>query len=148
MIPYHTLKSGFRFATCIAMVSILQDLRHGVRVLLKTPGFTFLALLTLALGIGANTAVFSVVNAVLLRPLPFENPQEIVSVFEQRPRENSFRGGISALDFVDWRRMSKSFSSIAMYAAGHYNLTTGNGDPERIPGARVTPGFLEALGVR
>ncbi len=130
------------------MASILQDLRHGVRVLLKTPGFTFLALLTLALGIGANTAVFSVVNAVLLRPLAFENPQEIVSVFEQRPRENSFRGAISALDFVDWRRMSRSFSNIAIYDAGHYNLTTGKGDPERIPGAQVTPGFLEALGVR
>lgn len=137
----------------MAMGSILQDLRHGVRYLLKTPAFSFLALLTLALGIGANTAVFSVVNAVLLRPLPFEKPQEIVALWEQRPRENSFRGGISALDFVDWRRMSKSFSSIAMYDAGHYNLTdasgTGaSGDPERIPGAQVSPGFLAALGVR
>jgi|CZKS01.1.fsa_nt_gi putative ABC transport system permease protein len=120
---------------------------HAVRVLLKTPGFTSLALLTLALGIGANTAVFSVVNAVLLRPLPFEKPQEIVAVWEQRPRENSFRGGISALDFVDWRRMSKSFSNIALYDSGQYNLT-GAGDPERIPGAAVSPGFLEALGLR
>jgi predicted permease len=120
---------------------------YAVRVLLKTPGFTSLALLTLALGIGANTAVFSVVNAVLLRPLPFENPQEIVAVWEQRPRENSFRGGISALDFVDWRRMSKSFSNIALYDSGQYNLT-GAGDPERIPGAAVSPGFLEASGVR
>src|ERR1035438_10003417 len=129
------------------MGSILQDLRHGVRVLLKTPGFTLLALLTLALSIGANTAVFSVVNAVLLRPLPFEKPQEIVAVWEQRPHENSFRGGISALDFVDWRRMSKSFSNIALYDSGQYNLT-GAGDPERISGAAVSPGFLEALGVR
>jgi len=104
-------------------------------------------LLTLALGIGANTAVFSVVNAVLLRPLPFEKPQEIVAVWEQRPRENSFRGGISALDFVDWRRMSQSFSDIALYDSGQFNLT-GTGDPERIPGAQVSPGFLEALGVR
>jgi putative ABC transport system permease protein len=101
----------------------------------------------LALGIGANTAVFSVVNAVLLRPLPFEKPQEIVAVWEQRPRENSFRGGISALDFVDWRRMSQSFSDIALYDSGQFNLT-GTGDPERIPGAQVSPGFLEALGVR
>jgi putative ABC transport system permease protein len=121
-------------------------MRYAFRVLLKTPGFTSLALLTLALGIGANTAVFSVVNAVLLRPLPFERPQEIVAVWEQRPRENSFRGGISALDFVDWRRMSQSFSNIALYDSSQFNLT-GAGDPERIPGARVSPGFLEALGV-
>jgi putative ABC transport system permease protein len=129
------------------MDSILQDLRHGVRVLLKTPGFTFLALLTLALGIGANTAVFSVVNAVLLRPLPFEKPQEIVTVWEGRPREGPGHGAISAMNFVDWRRMSKSFSSMAMYASANYNLT-GAGDAERIPGAQVSPGFLEALGVR
>jgi putative ABC transport system permease protein len=122
-------------------------MRYAFRVLLKTPEFTLLALLTLALGIGANTAVFSVVNAVLLRPLPFEKPQEIVAVWEQRPRENSFRGGISALDFVDWRRMSQSFSDIALYDSGQFNLT-GTGDPERIPGAQVSPGFLEALGVR
>jgi putative ABC transport system permease protein len=122
-------------------------MRYAFRVLLKSPGFTSLALLTLALGIGANTAVFSVVNAVLLRPLPFEKPQEIVAVWEQRPRENSFRGGISALDFVDWRRMSQSFSNIALYDSGQFNLT-GASDPERIPGAQVSPGFLEALGVR
>ena len=122
-------------------------MRYAFRVLVRTPGFTLLALLTLALGIGANTAVFSVVNAVLLRPLPFEKPQEIVAVWEQRPRENSFRGGISALDFVDWRRMSQSFSDIALYDSGQFNLT-GTGDPERIPGAQVSPGFLEALGVR
>src|ERR1035438_7737106 len=105
------------------MGSILQDLRPRGRGLLEKSGFTSLALLTLALGIGANTAVFSVVNTVLLRPLPFESPQEIVAVWEQRPRENSFRGGISALDFVDWRRMSKSFSNIALYDSGQYNLT-------------------------
>jgi putative ABC transport system permease protein len=129
------------------MGSLLQDFRHGVRVLLKTPGFTALALLTLALGIGANTAVFSVVNAVLLRPLAFENPQNVVAVWEQRPHENSLRGPVSALDFVDWRRMAKSFSSIALYDSGPYNLTVG-ADAERLPGARVSPGFLEALGVR
>lgn len=129
------------------MVSAPQDLRHGVRVHLKTPGFTLLALVTLALGTRANTAVFSVVNAVLLRPLPFEKPQEIVAVREQRPCENSFRGAISALDFADWRRMSNSFSNIALCDSGKYNLT-GAGDPERIPGAEASPGFLEALGVR
>jgi len=128
--------------------SIFQDLRHGVRVLLKTPGFTSLALLTLALGIGANTAVFSVVNAVLLRPLPFENPERIVAVFEQRPRENSFRGGISAMDFVDWRHMAKSFSRMALYDSGQFNLTASGAEPERVPGAQVSPGFLEALGVQ
>jgi putative ABC transport system permease protein len=128
--------------------SIFQDLRHGIRVLLKTPGFTSLALLTLALGIGANTAVFSVVNAVLLRPLPFENPERIVAVFEQRPRENSFRGGISAMDFVDWRRMAKSFSRMALYDSAQFNLTPSGSEPERVSGAQVSPGFLEALGVQ
>jgi putative ABC transport system permease protein len=122
-------------------------MRYAIRRLLKTPGFTSLALLTLALGIGANTAVFSVVNAVLLRPLPFEKPQEIVTVWEERQREGAGHGPISAADFVDWRRMAKSFSNIAVYSSGHYNLT-GTGDAERVSGAQVSPGFLEALGVR
>jgi putative ABC transport system permease protein len=122
-------------------------MRYALRRLLKTPGFTSLALLTLALGIGANTAVFSVVNAVLLRPLPFENPQEIVTVWEERQRESAGHGPVSAADFVDWRRMAKSFSNIGLYSSGHYNLT-GTGDAERVSGAQVSPGFLEALGVR
>lgn len=130
------------------MGSALQDLKYSVRALIKTPGFTVLALATLALGIGANTAVFSVVNTVLLRPLPFHDPERIVAVFEQRPRENSFRGGVSAMDFVDWRRMAKSVSSIALYDSGQFNLTINGSEPERVPGAQVSPGFLEALGVQ
>src|SRR5258708_28269170 len=128
--------------TCrvVPMASILQDLRHGVRVLLKTPGFTFLSLLTLALGIGANTAVFSVVNAVLLRPLPFENPQEIVAVWEQRAREGSTPGPISAPDFVDWRRLAKSFLSIALYNSGPYHPSPAN-HAEPVPRAPRAPRF-------
>ena len=129
------------------MSSIWLDLRYGIRLLLKTPAFTVLALLTLALGIGANTAVFSVVNAALLRPMPFDHPERIVAVWEQRPRENAFRVGVSAPDFVDWRRLSKSFSNIALFDTTHLTIG-GAGSPERIAGATVSPGFLEALGVQ
>ncbi len=131
----------------LVMASLVQDLRQAVRILLKSPAFAAIALLTLAIGIGANTAVFSVVNTVLLRPLPYENAKDIVALWEKRPRESQAQGPISGPDFVDWRRMAKSFSSLAIYDSARFSIT-GNGDPERVPGARVSAGFLEALGVQ
>ncbi|PYY01228.1 MAG: hypothetical protein DMG64_14960 [Acidobacteria bacterium] len=91
-----------------------QDLRYGARMLAKSPGFALIAILTLALGIGANTAIFSVVNGVLLNPLPYPHPEQIVSLFTEMP--NFKNGSISYPNFEDWRRMNRSFSSIAAYA--------------------------------
>ena len=106
------------------MASFLQDLAYAARVLRKSPGFTAIALLTLAIGIGANTAVFSVFHAVLLRPLPYPNAQDIVAIWEKRPREaDSMRVTVSAADFVDWRRTARSFSSMALYTTGRFSLT-------------------------
>ena len=129
------------------MGCLLSDLRYAIRVLRKTPGFTVVSLITLALAIGANTAVFSVMNAVLLRPLPYPGAQDIVALFEKRTQENTQRGPFSAPDFVDWRRQAKSFSSMAVYDPAHFSIT-GSGGPERVPGTRVSAGFFEALGVR
>jgi putative ABC transport system permease protein len=129
---------------------LFRDLRHGVRALRKSPGFAAVAVLTLAIGIGVNTAIFSVADTVLLRPLPYAGANKIVALWEKRPHENIFRGGVSALDFLDWRGMAKSFSQVALCDSRQYTLDTldGAGNPERVPGERVTAGFFEALGVR
>ena len=89
--------------------TLIQDLRYGARMLLKNPGFTLVAVVTLALGIGMNTAIFSVVYSVLLRPLPYGAPEKLMAVYSMRPQMNSFRGVVSAPDFVDWRARNKVF---------------------------------------
>lgn len=121
-----------------------QDLRYGVRMLTKSPGFALIAILTLALGIGANTAIFSVVNGVLLNPLPYPHPEQIVSMFTEMP--NFKNGSISYPNFEDWRRMNRSFSAIAAYRSWGFNLS-GNGEPERLHGEMISAGFFEILGV-
>src|SRR5215471_14878665 len=90
------------------MATLLPDLKHGLRMLAKNPGFTAVAVLTLAFGIGANSAIFSVVNAVLLRPLPFEDPDRIVRVWATNPRIDSERALPSPADFLDWRGITSS----------------------------------------
>jgi putative ABC transport system permease protein len=126
------------------MNALWQDIRHGVRALLKNPTFTAIAVLTLALGIGANTAIFSVVHAVLLRPLPYADPDRLVVL-----RESSLLGESSDayLNFVDWREQSRSFASMGALRGDSFNLT-GIGEPERLPGALVSAGWLETLGIR
>ncbi|HWC20372.1 MAG TPA: ABC transporter permease, partial [Terriglobales bacterium] len=126
------------------METFLQDLRYGVRMLAKSPAFSLIAILTLALGIGANTAIFSVVNGVLLSPLPFPHSEQIVSLFTEMP--NFKNGSISYPNFEDWRRMNRTFSSIAVYRSDGFNLI-GNGEPERLHGEMVSAGFFEILGV-
>ena len=127
-----------------SLESLLQDLRYGFRVLAKAPAFATIAVLTLALGIGANTAIFSVVNGVLLNPLPFEKPHQLVSLFEKIP--NFENGSISYPNFVDWRRMNRTFSNMAAYRSTGFNLT-GAGEPARIHGEMISAGFFEILGV-
>lgn len=121
-----------------------QDLRYGVRVLAKSPGFSLIAILTLALGIGANTAIFSVVNGVLLNPLPFHDPNQLVSMFQEIP--NFKNGSISYPNFTDWRRMNTTFAGMAAYRSTGFNLS-GNGEPERLHGEMISAGFFEILGV-
>lgn len=132
------------------MTTFWQDLRFGVRTLLKNPGFTVIALLTLGLGIGANTAIFSVVNALLLRPLPFRDPANLVWI-----ANNGNTGGLSSVttrvsNFNDWRAQNKSFEDLAAFFAffdyGSYNLI-GVGEPERVIGVGVSQNFFTVLGV-
>src|SRR3990172_9194017 len=121
----------------------MNDLRYAIRSLGKHPGFTLAAVLTLALGIGANSAMFSVVNAVLLRPLPFPGSGELVQVF------STWRGNpstVSPPDFTDWRNDNQVFSELAAMNAGSDALT-GDGPAEQVPAAAVTGGFFTVLGV-
>ncbi|MCI0390042.1 MAG: ABC transporter permease [Acidobacteria bacterium] len=120
------------------MQTLIQDLRYGARVLLKKPGFTAIAVITLALGIGANTAIFSVVSAVLLRPLPFKDPNRLVWV--------SKTDKLSPADFLDYRSQNRVFEGIAGFIGWGVNLT-GDGEPERLRGSLVSPEFFSVLGI-
>jgi putative ABC transport system permease protein len=127
------------------METLLQDLRYGVRVLLKSPGFTAVAVIALALGIGANTAIFSVVNSVMLRPLPYENPDRLVMVWEyNRPRGRD-RNVISPANFIDWREQNTVFEQMAAFVDFRTNLT-GVEDPEELPVQAVTVNTFSMLG--
>ncbi|HEX3120150.1 MAG TPA: ABC transporter permease, partial [Candidatus Acidoferrum sp.] len=119
-----------------------RDLVFGFRLLLKNPGFTAVAVLALALGIGANTAIFSVVYATLLAPLPYNQPDRIVMVWSQ---VNGGHNGVSAGDFLDWQRENSSLESIAAWSGRSMSLSTGT-QPERIQASACTPQFLHVLG--
>ena len=127
------------------MSTMLQDLKFAIRMLVKSPGFTVVAILTLALGIGANTAIFSVVNAVLLRPLPFKNPSQLVVMRESYKLVGNV--SVSYPNFLDWRQRSHSFSALAAVEARGFNLS-GVAQPENIGGYAVSPNFLALVGVR
>ncbi len=126
---------------------MFQDLRFGVRMLLKHKSFTAVAVLTLALGIGANTAIFSVVNAVLLRPLPYRETDRLVMVWMSNPARGEMRVGASQPDFVDFRKQAGALESLAAFTQYRPALT-GTGQPEKIYGALVTPDFFSVLGVQ
>ena len=129
------------------MNSLLQDLRYGARMLLKKPGFTLIAVMTLALGIGANTAIFSVVNAVLLRPLPYPNAGRLMTIWEDhRARNGPEREWTSPPGFEDWRDQAKSFDHVVALQGWGPTLT-GQGEPEQLTGALVSHDALAALGV-
>jgi putative ABC transport system permease protein len=126
------------------MQTLWQDLRYGARTLLKNPGFTLIAVITLALGIGANSAIFTIVNAVLLRPLPFDEAERLVKVWETRYQLGRARNSVSPADFFDWRGQNKTFEHMAAYDAGDYTLT-GSGEPDRVRVARVSPDLFPLL---
>jgi putative ABC transport system permease protein len=123
---------------------VIQDLRYGARMLWKNPGFTLIAVLTLALGIGANTAIFSMINSVLIKSLPYPDSERLVSVWEMRP--DGGRHGVSGGAFKDWRAHKAKFANVAIYKDVRLNLT-GTGTPEHVSGLQVSAEFLSVLGV-
>lgn len=124
---------------------LMQDLRFGVRMIARSPGFTAVAILTLALGIGANTALFSVVNGVLLNPLPYPEPEQLVTLHESKP--NFEAGSISFPNFRDWRKQNTTFSMMGVSRGYSFNLT-GAGDAEQVRAEFVSTDFLPMLGVK
>jgi len=127
------------------METLLKDVLYALRTLRKTPGFTCVALLTLGLGIGVNTAIFSIVDGVLLRPLPYKDPSRLIALNETTPKVGTI--SVSYLDFQDWRAQSHSFSDMAVVSSVGFNLA-GVDQPEHINGEAVSPNYLSMLGVR
>jgi putative ABC transport system permease protein len=130
------------------MNTLLQDVRYGFRMLLKYKGFTAVAVIALGLGVGANTAIFSLVNGVLLRPMPFPNAERIVYFEGKNPTSGITESNISFLDFTDWSQQTDLFASTAAYWTGNANLGADGAEPERVPRAGVTTGFFSVLGVQ
>ena len=128
------------------METIIKDIRYAIRGLLQRPGFTAIALITLALGIGANTAIFSVVNAVLLRPLPFRDPEQLVIVWEDAAFAGFPRNTPAPANYADWKTQNQSFVDMAATAEKSFNIT-GDGEPERVTAHAVTANFFPLFGV-
>src|SRR5690242_17238275 len=119
------------------MDNLIQDLKYSIRLLGKNRGFTMVAILALALGIGANSAIFSVVNAVLLRPLPYHQPDQLMTVWENNKNLNVEQEPASFPNFVDWRDQNQVFEGLAAFATWLPNITN-DGEPERIAGNAVS----------
>ena len=126
------------------MNTLIQDLQYGWRMLLKHPGVTAIALITLALGIGANTAIFSVVNAVLLNPLPYREPDRLVSIWENVPTHGKWRA--APANFFDWKKQNNVFDDMAAFGGATATLT-GDGDPVQLTGTRVSSGYFSVVGI-
>src|SRR5688500_14991423 len=129
------------------MEKLLQDLRYAFRSLLRQPSFALTAILTLALGIGATAAIFSVVNAVLLRPLPFERPDRVVAVTNFWTKTGQRGGSVSAPDFRDWKAQNQSFAAMGYWSGGETSVTTTGGANYAFT-YWVSPEYLDALGAR
>src|ERR1051325_2758540 len=124
-----------------------KDLRFATRMLLKNPGFTAVAVIALALGIGANTAIFTVVNAILLRPLPFQQPDRLVMTYGMDPKIGEDKIPLSVADYLDWRSQNQVFESMAAFSTNRFNYMSEE-TPEQILGARVTADFFTVLGAQ
>ena len=139
------MRNGYFPHDDIFMVTAMEDVRYGLRMLRKDPGFTLVVVLTLALGIGANTALFSVVNGVLLHPLPYTDPQQLVTLHESKP--NFETGSISYPNFRDWQRENKTFSAMAISRTSSVGMT-GQGEPEQLSAELISSDFFRVLGVK
>jgi len=129
------------------MQSLFSDFRYAVRNLLKRPGFTAIAVITLALGIGANSAIFSTVNSLLINPLPFPQQDRVVTIWDTNPSRGVTHNEVSMADYLDWRAQSRSFEQLALERWWSTNLTGGD-TPERVQGFLVTANFLDVLSVK
>ena len=138
-------KEKYRDRRSLPLLEMLwSDLRFGARVLWKSRGFTIVAIVTLGLGIGGNTAIFSIVNAVLLNPLPFAQPEQLVALHESKP--NFDKGSISYPNFLDWQRDNHTFSAMAVTRGYAFSLT-GKGEAEQV-NAEFVSGSFSLLGVK
>src|SRR5580698_6727033 len=133
----------------------MNDLRYAIRSLLRTPGFAIVAVLTLAIGIGANTAMFTVANAVLWRPLPYLHPEQLVQLWETNPLKHWTEAPASPANFADWQKQSTVFGQMAAYfgankqgVGGRDVFLTGSGEPLRLKGCAVTGNFFDVLEVK
>src|SRR5919199_3000180 len=127
------------------MRTLWQDIRYAARVLWKSPGFTAVAVIAVALGVGANTAIFSVVNAVLLRPLNYKDPGQLVLI-NHNYRKIDLKASVSAPGYAFYRDNAKSFTDVAAFTSANVNLT-GEGEPERLEGVAVTDNLFHTVGV-
>src|SRR4029453_446114 len=123
-----------------------QDVRHAIRGLLRVPGFTVVTILTLALGIGANTAIFSIVNGVILRPLGYDKPEQLMYLTTQFPAFGFEQFWVSPPEYFEFREINQSFAAVGAFTTGEVNLTAGD-RPLRIRSASVDDGLLRALGM-
>src|SRR5215211_7046883 len=132
------------------MESLIQDIRYGLRSLIKSPGFAAVAIIALALGIGANTAIFSVVNGILLRPLPYKDPQKLAIVWETLINLQSETGDasfpVASGNFLDWQAQNQTFDYMAAFHSQTLNLT-GSGEPERVGVIRASADLFPMLGI-
>src|SRR5256714_1248490 len=145
-VPQNPIQMGTERNTTM-FADLSQDMRYGFRMLLKNPAFTLIAVLALALGIGANSAIFSVVNGLLLRPLPYKNPQELVVIWENATHLGFPKNTPSPANFLDWQKQATLFEGMAAFAERTLNLT-GVGEPERLEGRRVSANLFDLLGVK
>src|SRR6267378_3885830 len=129
------------------MDALLKDIRYGIRGLAKRPSFTFIAIVTLGIGIGANSAIFSAVNALLLKPLPFPELGRVVAIWDKMPSRGVVHNEVAMANYLDWRAQNRSFEQLALYRWWSTNLT-GVEPPERIQGFLVTANFLDAIGMK
>src|SRR5258708_38800546 len=128
------------------MQKILQDIRYALRLLQKQPTFTVTAIITLALGIGANTVIFSFVDALFMRPFAFPDQDRVVIAWETRTKQNNQEVDVAAANFLDWRSQNRSFQKLAAIENNAFNLS-GQGDPNLVSGARVSSSFFDVFGL-
>src|SRR5436190_494038 len=142
------LRKGTQTEVCAtSMEALLQDIRFGIRVLAKNRAFTLIALLTLALGIGANTAIFTVVNAIVFRPLPFAAPQQLVGVWTRDLQRPGSQYPASLPTFRDWQQQAHSLSGLAAYAFNRFHVS-GKEGPDETRGVFTTTNFFDVMGVK
>src|SRR4051812_44549401 len=130
------------------METFWQDVRYGVRILWRSPGFTIVAVLVLALAIGANVTIFTFIDAALLRPLPYNHPEQLMKVWDARQSQVNSRFESSYPDYLDWKQQNQAFSSLAAYSGFGRGILTGANGPEMIATGRVSDNFFQTLGVK